>query len=159
MTLRFGSLRVPTTVHWPRVDTVSLVLVLSDELSPAARCLGNSVVVGVAAGNPGEVELAAVHWVAEHSGELGAHGDRMLVAGGARAARLALLVRDSGWPVLWRQLLVHPTFTAEVPMPTNLAGAPRAIVVCERWHDDGRRYSDRLRAAGVRVHEVRDDLG
>jgi hypothetical protein len=33
MTLRFGSLRVPITVHWPREHSVSLALVLSDELS------------------------------------------------------------------------------------------------------------------------------
>ena len=29
MTLRFGSVRVAATVHWPRVETVSLALVLS----------------------------------------------------------------------------------------------------------------------------------
>lgn len=156
MTLRFGSVRVPTTVHWPRADALSLALVLSDELSPAARWLGDSVVVGVAAEGSRQVELAALRWVAEHAGELGANEDRVLVAGGARAASLALWARDSGWPALWRQLLVHPTFTAEQPMPTNVAGAPPAIVVCER-PDDGSRYADRLRAAGIRVQEVRDD--
>jgi len=157
MTLRFGALRVPTTVHWPQVNTVSLALVLSDELSPTDRWLESSVVVGLSAGNPGQLELAALHWVAEHSGELGAGRDRIFVAGGARAARLALAARDSGWPVLWRQVLVHPRFTADQPMPTDLAGAPSAIVVCARRHDDGRRYCGRLRAAGVQVREVGDD--
>ncbi len=157
MTLRFGALRVPTTVHWPRVDAVSLALVLSDELSPTDQWFDNSVVVGLPAGNPGQVELAVLQWVAEHSGELGGDCDRIVVAGGARAARLALTAREGGWPVLWRQLLIRPRFTTEQPMPTNVAGAPSAIVVCGDRHDDGRRYADRLRAGGVQVREVGDD--
>ncbi|MBV8221563.1 MAG: alpha/beta hydrolase fold domain-containing protein, partial [Solirubrobacterales bacterium] len=157
MTLRFGALRVQTTVHWPQVNAVSLALVLSDELSPADPWLESSVVVGLVMASPGQIELAALYWLAEHSGEFGADRDRIVVAGGARAARLALAARDSGWPVLWRQLLVHPRFTAEQPMPTNLVGAPSAIVVCGERRDDGRRYSERLRAAGVRVREVDDD--
>lgn len=157
MTLRFGGLRVPTTVHWPRVDALSLALVLSDELSPTDRWFETSVVVGLRAGNPGQVELAVLQWVAEHSGELGADCDRIVMAGGARAARLALTAGERGWPVLWRQLLIHPKFTAEQPMPTNVAGAPSATVVCGDRHDDGRRYADRLRAAGVQVREVGDD--
>jgi acetyl esterase/lipase len=80
----------------------------------------------------------------------------VLVAGGARAARLALAARDSGWPVLRRQLLVHPAFTKRRPMPTNVAGASPATVVSGRRRDDGRRYAERLRAAGVEVHEVCD---
>ncbi|HTT30860.1 MAG TPA: alpha/beta hydrolase fold domain-containing protein [Solirubrobacteraceae bacterium] len=154
MTLRFGALRVPTTVHWPRLDTVSLALVLSDELSPTDRWFENSIAVGLAGANPGMVELAALRWVAEHSGELGADCNRIVVAGGARAARLALAARDGGWPVVWRQLLIHPRFTSEQPMPKNVARAPTAIVVCGHGHDDGPLYSDRLRAAGVHVHEV-----
>jgi acetyl esterase len=105
---------------------------------------------------PASIELAALQWVSEHVGELGAEGDRMLVAGGARAARLALATRDSGWPVLQRQLLVHPTFDQKHAMPANVAGAPPATVVFRREHDMGRRYAARLRAAGVDVQEVRD---
>jgi hypothetical protein len=157
MTLRFGALRVPTTVHWPRVETVSLALVLTDELSPTDSWLEDCVVVGLAAGMPTASELAALQWVSEHLGQFGAAGDRMLLAGGARAARLALAARDSGWPVLQRQLLVHPRFTLEHPMPTNLAGAPPATVVSGAEHDAGPRYAERLRAAGVEVREVRDD--
>ena len=55
------------------------------------------------------------------------------------------------------QLLVHPRFTASHPMPRNVAGAPPATVVCDAGIDGGRRYAARLRAAGVEVHEVRDD--
>lgn len=157
MTLRFGSVRVAATVHWPRVETVSLALVLSDELSPIDSWLEPSVVVGLAGGIPSSIELAALHWVSQHVDELGAEDDCLLVAGGARAARLALAARDSGWPVLRRQLLVHPRFTAEQPMPTNVAGAPPATVAFRGEHDGGRRYAERLRAAGVEVHEVRDD--
>jgi len=157
MTLRFGALRVPTTVHWPQVSAVSLALVLSDELSPTDHWLRRSVVVGLAAGNPARVELAVLCWAAEHSAELGAGRDRIVVAGGGRAARLALAARDTGWPVLWRQLLVHPRFSADQPMPADVAGAPSAIVVCADRQDDGRRYSGRLRAAGVHVREVGDD--
>jgi acetyl esterase/lipase len=102
-------------------------------------------------------ELAALQWVSEHLGEFGADRDRMLLAGGARAARLALATRDTGWPVLRRQLLVHPSFTREQPMPANVAGAPPATVVCRREHDEARRYAERLRAAGVEVREVLDD--
>jgi hypothetical protein len=157
MTLRFGALRVPTNVYWPRVNAVSLALVLSDELPPTDQWFENSIVVGLGAGHRGQGELAALQWIADHSGELGVECDRLVVAGGARAARLALAARDTGWPVLWRQLLVHPRFTAEEPMPANVAGAPPAIVVCGERHGDGRRYAGRLRAAGVQVREVDDD--
>ncbi len=157
MTLRFGSLRVPTTVHWPTVETLSLALVLSDELSPTDPWIESSVVVGLAGAHPISIELGALQWLSEHAGEFGAQRDHVLVAGGARAARLALSARDSGWPVLRRQLLVHPRFTAWVPMPRNVAGAPAATVVHGAGLDGGRRYAARLRAAGVEVHEVCDD--
>lgn len=157
MTLRFGSLRVPTSVHWPTVETVSLAFVLTDELSPTDPRLADCVVVGLAGTHPGSIELAALEWISEHAGEFGAEDDHVLVAGGARAAWLALVARDRGWPVLWRQLLVHPRFTASHPMPRNVAGAPPATVVCDAGLDGGRRYAARLRAAGVEVHEVRDD--
>jgi hypothetical protein len=157
MTLRFGSLRVPTTVHWPRVETVSLAVVLTDELSPTDSWVEDCVVVGLAAGMSAASELAALQWISEHLAQFGAAGDRMLLAGGARAARLALAGRDSGWPVLQRQLLVHPRFTLEHPMPMNVAGAPPATVVSRAEHDAGRRYAERLRTAGVEVHEVCND--
>ena len=157
MTLRFGSVRVPTTVHWPRVETESLALVLSDELSPTDAWVETFVVIGLPGGHPGAVELAALQWVSDHVDEFGARRDRMLVAGGARAARLALAARDVGWPVVGGQLLVHPVWRAERPMPSDVAGAPSATVVCGPLRDGGRRYAERLRAAGVEVREVRDD--
>ncbi|HET6868123.1 MAG TPA: hypothetical protein VFH80_19575 [Solirubrobacteraceae bacterium] len=155
MTLRFGSLRVPTTVHWPRVTTAWLAFVLTDELSPADPRVESSVVIAVPGRHPGWLELATLRWAGEHAGELGADGDRLLVAGGARAAVLALAARDAGWPVLCRQLVVRPEFSRPQRMPDDVAGAPPAIVVCGE-DDDGSRYAARLRAAGVEVHEVRD---
>ena len=157
MTLRFGPLRVPTSVRWPRADAGWLAFVVSDELSPADPWVENHVVVGLAGSQPAALELAALQWVADHAAELGAEADRVLVAGGARAAWLALAARDSGWPVLRRQLLVQPRFGPGRPMPIDLADAPRATVVHGRPDDDGRRYAERLRAAGVHVEEVRDD--
>jgi acetyl esterase/lipase len=157
MTLRFGSVRVPTTVHWPRVETESLALVLSEELSPTDAWVETFVVIGLVGGHPSAVELAALRWVSDHVGEFGARRERMLVAGGARAARLALAARDGGWPALGGQLLVHPVWGAERPMPSDVGGAPPATVVCGPRRDGGRRYAERLRAAGVEVREVRDD--
>jgi acetyl esterase/lipase len=101
-------------------------------------------------------DLAVLGWAAEHAREFGADDAHVLVAGGARAARLALVARDAGWPVLRRQLLVHPAFTARQPMPSNVAGASPATVVCSPRQDGGQRYAARLRAAGVEVREVRD---
>jgi hypothetical protein len=155
MTLRFGSLRVRTEVHWPRVTTAWLTLVLSDELAPTDPRVESSVVIALPGRHPGWLELATLHWAGEHAGELGAGGDRLLVAGGARAAMLALAARDAGWPVLSRQLVVRPEFTRPEGMPDDVAGAPPAIVVCGE-SDDGSRYAARLRAAGVEVQEVCD---
>ena len=155
MTLRFGSLRVPTKVHWPRATTAWLTLVLSDELAPTDPWVEGSVVIALPGRHPGWLELATLHWVGEHAGELGADRHRLLIAGGARAAMLALAARDAGWPVLHRQLVVRPEFTRPPHMPDDVAGAPPAIVVCGE-RDDGSRYAARLRAAGVDVHEVCD---
>ncbi len=155
MTLRFGSLRVPTTVHWPRVTTARLALVLSDELAPTDPWVNGSVVIALPGLHPGWLELATLHWAGEHARELGADGDGLLVAGGARAAMLALAARDAGWPAVCRQLVVRPEFTRPPRVPDDVAGAPPAIVVCGE-RDDGSRYAARLRAAGVDVQEVHD---
>jgi hypothetical protein len=155
MTLRFGSLRVPTKVHWPRVTTASLTLVLTDELAPTDPWVESSVVIALPGRHPGWLELATLYWAGEHAGELGAAGGRLLVAGGARAALLALAARDAGWPVLSRQLVVRPEFPSPQRVPQDVAGSPPAIVVCGE-RDDGARYAARLRAAGVEVQEVCD---
>ena len=157
MTLRFGALRVPTTVHWPPVSDGALALVLSDELSPVNRWVERHIVVGLRGGQPRAADLAVLHWVTEHCRELGAAGDRVLVAGGARAATLALASRDTVWPAPRRQLLVHPEFSPAQPMPDDVAGAPAATVVCAAGRNGGHEYAERLRAAAVEVDEVHDD--
>ncbi|MGH2873836.1 MAG: alpha/beta hydrolase fold domain-containing protein [Solirubrobacteraceae bacterium] len=157
MTLRFGALRVPTRVHWPRMHAGWLTLVLSDEVAATDDRVAASIIVVLSGAHSAVVGMAALRWLADHAEELGARPDRLLVAGGARAAWLALAARDSTGPVLRRQILVHPRFSPAVPMPTNVDGAPAATVVCGLdSYDDGRRYAARLRAAGIAVEEVRD---
>jgi hypothetical protein len=156
MTLRFGALRVPTRVHWPRMNTGWLTLVFSDEVAATADCVTASIIVVLYGAHSVGDGMAALRWLADHAEELGARPDRLLVAGGARAAWLALAARYSG-PVLRRQILVRPRFSRAVPMPTKVDGAQAATVVCGLdSDDDGRRYATRLRAAGIAVEEVRD---
>ena len=107
-------------------------------------------------------EAAALGWAAEHARELGAQAGRLLVAGqlagAARAARLAIDARDSGWPVLRRQVLVRPAFAQRCPVPVHLArSAPATIVTSGRRGDDGSRYAAALRDAGVEVQELVSD--
>ncbi len=56
--------------------------------------------------------VAAVRWLAEHGGEIGADRERIAIggdsAGGNLAAVVALLARDEGSPALRHQLLVYP---------------------------------------------------
>lgn len=60
----------------------------------------------------GDDAIAALCWVAEHAGELGADGSRLAVggdsAGGNLAAVTAMRVRDEGGPALALQLLIYP---------------------------------------------------
>jgi hypothetical protein len=157
MTLRFGGLRVSTNVHWPRVATEKLALVLADGLSANDPLVASFTVVALVACQPAQVEFAALQWLADHAGQLGGSPEHLLVAGGARAARLAAAARDSLWLALERQLIAYPRFSPEHPMPTNLGGVAAATVVCDGHQvDDGSRYAARLRRAGVPVQEVHD---
>jgi acetyl esterase len=115
----------------------------------------------------------AVQWVADHAEELHADPRRLFVGGEGTgawlAAAVALQARDEGWPSLVGQLLVV-TSTSGIaagaapllpPRPgQSLAGVAPAIVVTvgDGPHEvDAHRYAARLRAAGVRVDEVRHD--
>jgi hypothetical protein len=183
LTLRFGATRLHASVRWPRIDKGWLALALADELTPAhplapapadeltrPRPLApapadeltrthplvrDSVVVALDGRNRNGDELAALQWLAEHGGELCAAPKRLIVAGGARAAWLAVGAHDSAWPELDRQVLVHPRFGPENPIPSGVAGVAAAIVVCGRdSRDDGPRYAALLRDAGVDVEQV-----
>src|SRR6185312_8316090 len=104
--------------------------VLSDELLPTDPWVKSSAVAALAALHAERLALATLRWVGGHAGEVDADSDCLLVAGGARAAPLALAARDAGWPVLHRQLVVSPEFTRPPRMPDDVAGAPPATVVC-----------------------------
>jgi acetyl esterase len=66
---------------------------------------------------PFEDCYAALEWLAEHAGELGADASRLGIggdsAGGGLAANVALKARDAGGPKIVHQLLVYPATTAD----------------------------------------------
>jgi hypothetical protein len=156
LTLRFGTTRLRTDVYWPRTTTGRLTLALTDEVSPADPVVGGGLVVAVQGRYRCAELLGAMCWLAEHAGDLDATSDRLIVAGGAAAARLAVAARDVRWPELHRQVLVYPRFTADRPMPSAVSDvAPATIVHGGNSQDDGRRYAAMLRDAGVTVEELR----
>ncbi len=57
-----------------------------------------------------EDSTAAVHWAADHAGELGADPGQLLLAGtgigGGLAAAVARRARDDGWPAINRQVSI-----------------------------------------------------
>jgi alpha/beta hydrolase fold len=167
--LRFGRTALEAQIYWPSRPLVPvaapLVMLLADEARPdSADLLGrglsanaDAVVLRV----PDRAQcLAALMWAADHAHELGGQRDRLMVAGcgvsGARAARLATIARDNGWPVLHRQVLVHPRFTRACPRPQRIVGVAAATIVTGRGpRDEAGRYAARLRRAGVEVIELR----
>jgi len=156
LTLRFGKTRLHANVHWPRTDKGRLALALTDELPRADWLERDFVVVALDGRDRRADELAALHWLGEHGGELCEGPSRLIVAGGARAAWLAVGARDSAWPMLDRQVIFHPRFGAANPLPSSVAGvAPALVVRGGDGSDDGARYAALLRLAGVDVDEVR----
>ena len=167
--LRFGRASLEAQIYWPRrpllPEATSLMVLLEDEARPGnADLLARGLSVGadvVVLRVPDRVQtLAALMWAADHAHQLGGQADRVMVAGrgvsGDRAARLAITARDNGWPILQRQVLVHPRFTFTCPPPPRLAGVAAATIVSSRGpQDDARRYAARLKQAGVEVGELR----
>jgi hypothetical protein len=178
--LRFDDVRLRGRVYWPRAAAAQpaspLILLCevteapvgaggADGLSRLLCFTATAVVLAVtgprpAGSAPGHTyERAALGWAAEHAAELGASPQRLLVAGqhagAARAAWLAIEARDSGWPQISRQVLVHPRFTAACPMPTPVAGvAPATVVRGCASDDDASRYAALLRASRIEVDEL-----
>ncbi len=156
LTLRFGAARLRASVCWPRSEALALAFVLAGDMPAHDTVLHDCVVVALLETHRVAEELGALQWLGEHARDLGAISDRVIVAGGARAARLAVAVRDNGWPVLDRQVLVHPRFSSGCPIPSSVGGvAPATVVSRGASHDDGRRYAALLRDAGIDVEEVR----
>jgi hypothetical protein len=167
--LRFGRTAVEAQIYWPSRpltrDAAPLVVLLADEARPdSTDVLGrglsasvDAVVLRVPDRSPC---LAALMWAADHAHELAAQRDRLVIAGrgvsGARAARLAMIARDNGWPVLDRQVLVHPRFTSACPCPQRVVGVAAATIVSGNGpQDEAGRYAASLRRAGVEVIELR----
>jgi acetyl esterase/lipase len=156
LTLRFGATRIRANVFWPQATADKLALVLTDEIAPHDPLLGDGLVVAVAGPHQCAELLGAMCWLAEHGCELGAACDRLVIAGGAGAAQVAVEMREERWPVLHRQVLVHPRFTRELPMPSAVSRvAPATVVHGGNPREDGVRYAALLRAAGVEVQELR----
>jgi alpha/beta hydrolase family protein len=167
--LRLGRAVLEAQIYWPSRPQVPvaapLVVLLADEAAlDSADLLGrglsasaDAIVLRV----PDRAQcLAALMWAADHAHELGGQRDRLMVAGcgvsGARAARLATIARDNGWPVLHRQVLVHPRFTSACPPPQRIVGVAAATIVSGNGpRDEAERYAARLRRAGVEVIELR----
>lgn len=116
----------------------------------------------------------ATEWAADHAAELDADPGRLLVAGqgtgGGLAAAVARYARDHGWPTITRQVLIHPyedpppggppaydPYLLPLSSPTAAGVAPATVVTAGRGplHDQGRRYAERLRRAGVGVDELK----
>ena len=130
LTLRIAGRRLNSRVHWaqgsdPKASSplifVSALTEAADS-DPLCRLLCSAATaVALAIPSPratdDDYELASLGWAVEHAYELGAHPEQVMVAGqgtgGARAARLAIRARNTGWPHLRRQILVHPTFSSK----------------------------------------------
>jgi hypothetical protein len=178
LTIRFGQTRLPGRLFWPPVSAAGarlplIVLVVEPEDASGAHVFSGmlssaspAVVLLITplaatrhiAGSIENTELAALGWMAEHASELGANPRGLsvggLYGGGGRAAWLAIHARDNAWPLLRRQLLAHPEFTAPFPIPPDVTGVvPATIVTTPGAEADGTRYAARLRAAGTDVEE------
>jgi alpha/beta hydrolase fold len=182
LTLRLGGVRLHASVLWPRPITLNadppLIFLLEDADDPlrpsGADPFGESLCSAIAAvvlcvpdaseraESPWRgCQIDALGWAADHATELGAHPQQLSVAGvhaaGARAACLAISARDSAWPPLRRQLLVHPKFSAASPIPSRPEGVvPATVLSSATGQDDGMRYAALLRGSGVEVEELRD---
>jgi alpha/beta hydrolase fold len=141
-------------VYWPpeTEDGCPIAVFATDgdppfEAAPELSAAGRCIVLALQTTAPAVVTIA-LEWCADHAQHLGADPGRLLVAGGRLAARTALLVRDNGWPVLARQVLIGPDGLGWPPAAATLGGVTPATVV------KAPRYAARLRAAGVEVSEL-----
>ncbi len=173
LTLRIGPRRLSGRVYWPNRDETTdgsaLIFIPAPseagESDPLCRLLCSAAAAVVLAipsprATDRDYELAALGWAVEHAGELDARPELLMVAGegagGARAARLAIRARDTGWPQLRRQILVYPTFTKTCPMPFLLTGvSPATVVSSDTRIDEGSTYAARLRASSIEVDVLR----
>jgi hypothetical protein len=161
--LRSGTARLV----WPANDCpVVMVLLVERGAMHEAERIARSL-----AATPGILSLIAVchhghgldggtssiEWIADHAAQLGADGQRLILAGveggAAMAAALTVRARDRGWPDVEHQVLIHPRLGAAV-RETQLAGIAAATVI--GGDHDSRAYVDGLRRAGVPVWQPDD---
>jgi hypothetical protein len=162
--LRGGDGPLGAQLVWPGAVPAGMMILLVDAGEAGATAHGEYVcrfiseTLGVVSLNVAcgglEDGATAIEWTADHAAQLGADGGPLLLAGvhagAAAAAALAIQARDSGWPDVARQVLIHPRFGTTVPSPP--AGVAPATVV---GGDAGcRAYAARLRRAGVHVDEL-----
>jgi acetyl esterase len=110
---------------WVR-GSIELEDFLCHELAEAVNCVVASVDYRLAPENRYPAALddayAALEWIAEEAGALGADAGRIAVmgssSGGNLAASLALLTRDRAGPRLCQQLLLYPVCDADFTRPS-----------------------------------------
>jgi hypothetical protein len=101
--LRGGAGPIWARVHWPPDGRVRPPLLVLFGAATDARRLAlrdGVVVLAIAAVDDLADARAAVGWAADHAAELDADPARLLVAGTPRAAEVARLAADEGWPDL-----------------------------------------------------------
>lgn len=173
--LRFAAARLPARLYWPRTPRIrdearGLCLVLVDRMEAADTlgrllCRAGAVVLTIhcecprRSGKSDPIAEATLGWAADHACELGADAARLVLAGertgAGSAAWLALRARDLGWPRLIGQLLVAPRFAGAIPAEVEGAAPATILTAGDDDYDEGRRYASVLRAAHVRVDEIR----
>ena len=85
---------------------------------------------------------AALHWLAETSGDLGIDGLRIAVAGdsagGSLAAALAFCARDEGGPAIRAQVMINPCTGIDLSLPsyTDFADGPNLTTAAMIWFRD-----------------------
>ena len=160
--LRDGPLRIA----WPAVEAAgrrgAIVLLFDASEDGAAgdaerlsRTLSEALeMVSLSAGCRGLADAAAaLEWTADHAGELGADGRRLVLAGFRRgatlAAELAVRARDDGWPSIAELVLVEARSglaPARVGLPVRLI--PSADLVTARGPASGQARPPRSRPGG-----------
>jgi acetyl esterase/lipase len=156
LSLRGSAGPLRAQVSWPDSepgDRPPLTVLVDGAEVPSAFSAAGIVVLSVRTAAFHDA-VATVEWAADHAAELGADARRLMVAGGALAAAVALHARDAGWPPLARQILIDGDLALPLRAATVDGVAPATIVT--RGRASARRYAARLRHAGVEVEELLD---
>jgi acetyl esterase len=153
-TIADGARQVGVRIYWPVPDPDGLPVVVfyhgggfvigdldtHDRLARAIAVQAGAVVVAVdyrlAPEHPFPAAVddafAALRWVSEHAGELGADPARLAVAGDSAGGNLAAVVsqlaRDAGGPAVKFQLLWYPPTTMDDSLPSVAENADAPVL-------------------------------